>query len=175
MRGRTAHRSDVLPGGLAVRQLEFQPQPIASVRTGRSGIKWVGLLVSGVGVFASGLLIGISSGATQPAAAPAPTVTQLPSSTATVTATTTVNMPGPTTVITETVSAAPFAQPHSVPAGTPIASATVAATAVPEAPVEQVYYPNCAAARAAGAAPVYSGEPGYGTHLDRDRDGIGCE
>lgn len=39
----------------------------------------------------------------------------------------------------------------------------------------QVYYPNCAAARAAGAAPVRRGQPGYGTHLDRDRDGIGCE
>lgn len=36
-------------------------------------------------------------------------------------------------------------------------------------------YRNCAAARAAGAAPVYSGQPGYGIHLDRDRDGIGCE
>lgn len=38
-----------------------------------------------------------------------------------------------------------------------------------------VYYSNCSAARAAGAAPVYVGEPGYGTHLDRDRDGVGCE
>lgn len=38
-----------------------------------------------------------------------------------------------------------------------------------------VYYPNCAAARAAGAAPVRRGEPGYGRHLDRDNDGIGCE
>ena len=38
-----------------------------------------------------------------------------------------------------------------------------------------VYYKNCDAARAAGAAPVYAGQPGYGTHLDRDRDGIGCE
>lgn len=36
-------------------------------------------------------------------------------------------------------------------------------------------YRNCAAARAAGAAPVRRGEPGYGTHLDRDNDGIGCE
>lgn len=36
-------------------------------------------------------------------------------------------------------------------------------------------YPNCAAARAAGAAPVYAGTPGYGRHLDRDGDGIGCE
>ncbi len=38
-----------------------------------------------------------------------------------------------------------------------------------------VYYRNCAAARAAGAAPVYRGQPGYGRHLDRDNDGIGCE
>lgn len=34
---------------------------------------------------------------------------------------------------------------------------------------------NCAAARAAGAAPVRRGEPGYGRHLDRDGDGVGCE
>ena len=37
------------------------------------------------------------------------------------------------------------------------------------------YYPNCAAARAAGAAPVRRGQPGYGRHLDRDGDGVGCE
>ena len=34
---------------------------------------------------------------------------------------------------------------------------------------------NCAAARAAGAAPVRRGDPGYGRHLDRDGDGVGCE
>lgn len=39
----------------------------------------------------------------------------------------------------------------------------------------QSYYQNCTAARAAGAAPVYSGDPGYGPHLDRDGDGVGCE
>lgn len=38
-----------------------------------------------------------------------------------------------------------------------------------------VYYPNCAAARAAGAAPVRVGQPGYAKHLDRDGDGKGCE
>lgn len=37
------------------------------------------------------------------------------------------------------------------------------------------YYANCSAARAAGAAPVHVGEPGYGRHLDRDGDGVGCE
>lgn len=36
-------------------------------------------------------------------------------------------------------------------------------------------YANCAAARAAGAAPVRRGDPGYGPHLDRDNDGVGCE
>ncbi|HEX6259063.1 MAG TPA: excalibur calcium-binding domain-containing protein [Woeseiaceae bacterium] len=34
---------------------------------------------------------------------------------------------------------------------------------------------NCSEARAAGAAPVRRGDPGYGRHLDRDNDGIGCE
>ena len=34
---------------------------------------------------------------------------------------------------------------------------------------------NCAEARAAGAAPVRRGDPGYGRHLDRDGDGVGCE
>ena len=38
-----------------------------------------------------------------------------------------------------------------------------------------VYYKNCTEAWAAGAAPVKVGEPGYGKHLDRDGDGIGCE
>lgn len=39
----------------------------------------------------------------------------------------------------------------------------------------KVYYPNCAAARAAGVAPIYRRQPGYGTHLDRDGDGKACE
>ena len=36
-------------------------------------------------------------------------------------------------------------------------------------------FANCAAARAAGAAPVRRGSPGYGPRLDRDGDGVGCE
>jgi Excalibur calcium-binding domain len=42
-------------------------------------------------------------------------------------------------------------------------------------PDDNVYYRNCSAARAAGAAPVRAGDPGYAPHLDRDRDGVGCE
>jgi hypothetical protein len=36
-------------------------------------------------------------------------------------------------------------------------------------------FANCSEARAAGAAPVRRGDPGYGSHLDRDNDGVGCE
>ncbi|MDR7329860.1 excalibur calcium-binding domain-containing protein [Corynebacterium guangdongense] len=43
------------------------------------------------------------------------------------------------------------------------------------APQQSTYFQNCSAARAAGAAPVYRGNPGYGSHLDRDGDGVGCE
>lgn len=38
-----------------------------------------------------------------------------------------------------------------------------------------VSYENCADARAQGATPVRRGDPGYGRHLDRDGDGIGCD
>jgi len=37
------------------------------------------------------------------------------------------------------------------------------------------YYQNCSAARAAGAAPILFGEPGYRPALDRDGDGVACE
>jgi len=37
------------------------------------------------------------------------------------------------------------------------------------------YYANCTAARAAGVTPIYRGEPGYSSKLDRDGDGVACE
>ena len=36
-------------------------------------------------------------------------------------------------------------------------------------------YSSCAQARAAGAAPLYEGDPGYNPRLDRDKDGVACE
>ncbi|ASP31770.1 hypothetical protein CHH26_12985 [Qipengyuania flava] len=36
-------------------------------------------------------------------------------------------------------------------------------------------YRNCREARAAGAAPLYRGQPGYGAHMDGDGDGVACE
>ncbi|GAA5227013.1 excalibur calcium-binding domain-containing protein [Paeniglutamicibacter antarcticus] len=37
------------------------------------------------------------------------------------------------------------------------------------------YYKNCTAVRAAGADPIYRGDPGYSSKLDRDGDGVACE
>jgi hypothetical protein len=50
----------------------------------------------------------------------------------------------------------------------------------PEDPVVQtgaaeVHFRNCDAAWAAGAAPIYIGEPGYESRMDGDHDGIACE
>ncbi|MGW1782956.1 excalibur calcium-binding domain-containing protein [Streptomyces sp. NPDC002143] len=97
----------------------------------------------------------------------------------------------PRPTVTVTTTATETAVPE--PAGTTTATATVTATktvkvtekaAANENTTEDddaaadsgsVYYDNCTAARAAGAAPVHAGDPGYGRHLDRDGDGTGCE
>ncbi|MFW2241775.1 GmrSD restriction endonuclease domain-containing protein [Rhodococcus opacus] len=86
-------------------------------------------------------------GAATPAVAPAPSTATVPEA---------VPAPAP----------APVPAPAPAPAPVPF---------VDTAPPSDVYYKNCSAAKAAGAAPVHLGEPGYGTHLDRDGDGVGCE
>ena len=45
----------------------------------------------------------------------------------------------------------------------------------PDPQTPAAYYANCAAARAAGAAPLLIGQPGYRAPLDRDHDGVACE
>jgi len=85
------------------------------------------------------------------------------------------------------VTKAPAPAPKPV-APAPVAPAPVEAPVVAPAPVVQapvdqapapeesfVFYQNCAAARAAGAAPIMAGQPGYSRKLDRDGDGIACE
>lgn len=67
-----------------------------------------------------------------------------------------------------TLFAAPLSQSVQLVAARP---------AAPRAPtiVSTWSFRNCAAARAAGAAPLYRGKPGYGAHMDGDGDGIACE
>lgn len=57
------------------------------------------------------------------------------------------------------------------------ASSLAVATGVKRArePQEGDYWHGCNDARAAGTAPIYSGEPGYREGLDGDADGIACE
>ncbi|MEI7593947.1 MAG: excalibur calcium-binding domain-containing protein [Actinomycetes bacterium] len=66
--------------------------------------------------------------------------------------------PTPTTIPVTPVTTAPSASASSQPG---VASTT--------------YFANCTAARAAGVAPLHTGQPGYRSGLDRDGDGIACE
>ena len=73
-------------------------------------------------------------------------------------------------LVAREAAAAAAQAPQAVTRPAPAASAPAAAPAP-----TSTYYKNCDTARAAGAAPVRTGDPGYGGHLDRDGDGIGCE
>jgi hypothetical protein len=82
----------------------------------------------------------------------------------------------PAPVAPAPVPPAPAAQAPVPAAPAPVAPAPVVPAPVPAAPAPAaVYYANCAAARAAGAAPIYVGSPGYRPALDRDSDGVACE
>lgn len=68
--------------------------------------------------------------------------------------------------------AAAAKQAAQAPAPAPVA--VPAAPAPVQAPAA-AYYANCTAAKAAGAAPLYRGQAGYSSSLDRDGDGVACE
>lgn len=58
----------------------------------------------------------------------------------------------------------------------PVAAGPATVQKAPVAkPGGSVVYKNCDAVRAAGAAPILAGQPGYSTKLDKDGDGVGCE
>ena len=85
----------------------------------------------------------------------------------------------PATTTTVATTAAPAPSTTAVralvaPASTE-APTTSTAPAPPPTAAPSAYYENCTAAWNAGAAPVRTSDPGYGSHLDRDGDGIGCE
>ena len=118
-----------------------------------------------------------------PTPSPSPTPTPTPSPTPTPTPTPTPS-PSPTT---QAPTSEPPIQPlmqESEPTSEPeptteeetqAGGGAAAPAPAPEPKQEITYYDNCTAARAAGAAPLYQGEPGYRPALDRDKDGIACE
>ncbi|MDX3559056.1 excalibur calcium-binding domain-containing protein [Streptomyces europaeiscabiei] len=110
-----------------------------------------------------------SPSSVSPTTSPPDVPTSRPAVTETATVTATA-VPVPEETVTETVEQEP-AEPDPV-APEPVEPEPADPTTAPPA---DVYYENCDAARAAGAAPVHAGDPGYGPHLDRDGDGVGCE
>ncbi|WP_404949996.1 excalibur calcium-binding domain-containing protein [Streptomyces sp. ARC12] len=78
-------------------------------------------------------------------------------------------VPAATAVVRITVTAP---APETTPPKNPTPAGNASKPPKDPAPA---YYENCDAARAAGAAPVEEGDPGYAPHLDRDGDGVGCE
>lgn len=66
------------------------------------------------------------------------------------------------------------ATPRPAPAYTP-PTTTYTPPPVEDPAPSSVYYANCSAVRAAGADPIYAGQPGYSSKLDRDGDGVACE
>lgn len=83
--------------------------------------------------------------------------------------------PAPAPVVEPEPEPEPVVEPVAVQPEPAPAEPAPAPAPVEQAPVETVYYENCAAVRAAGAAPIYAGQPGYSKKLDRDGDGVGCE
>ena len=81
----------------------------------------------------------------------------------------------PLTTVTEPPATTRATTALTSPPVTRAPTATTEATAPTATRPSSVSYANCTAVRAAGAAPIYRGEPGYGAHLDRDNDGIACE
>jgi hypothetical protein len=93
-------------------------------------------------------------------------------------------VPAPTTTAPapRTTAAVPKPAPQPapkaavvVPVPVPVPVPAPAPVPVPAPQPESVYYKNCDAARAAGAAPILRGQPGYAPKLDRDGDGVACD
>lgn len=73
------------------------------------------------------------------------------------------------------VEVTPAPEPPAVTPSPQYTAPQPEAVAAPAPSVSDVYYANCTAVRAAGAAPIYPGQPGFRQAFDRDNDGIGCE
>jgi hypothetical protein len=88
--------------------------------------------------------------------------------------------PGPTAVPTPTTATQPSIPATDTSPGLnttaiPRAALPTPLVTAPPPGATSTYYSNCAAARAAGAAPLRRGDPGYRPGLDRDGDGVACE
>ena len=124
---------------------EQLPVVVATRRRSRSRTPlWVGVGIVTL-LVVIGAVVGLTRVGTPPAAAVA----------------------APTRVTTAPYTVAPVADQ---PAVAPSREAAPSTTSKPSV----VYYKNCGAALAEGAAPIQRGEPGYRSGLDPDGDGVAC-
>jgi len=78
----------------------------------------------------------------------------------------------------EPATVEPEPQPEPEPAveePEPVADEPAPPAPAPEPAPARVHFSSCKQAREAGAAPLYRGDPGYSSKLDRDNDGVACE
>ena len=138
------------------------------------------------GVLAGALLLtGCSSSIRAPKVTPSASSSSTSASASASVSATPSSSPTPSASATPSPTVIPSPVPTTeAPAQAPAAeapSAQAPAAPVSEAPAQQapaqssVYYKNCDAVRAAGAAPLHRGEPGYRPGLDSDGDGVACE
>jgi hypothetical protein len=98
------------------------------------------------------------------------TTTTTPLTSATVTRTTRVTVPAKVSTVTVTPK---IRKAVDVPTKASSKKTTKAKPTTEGAAT--AYYADCSAARAADAAPLRVGDPGYRSGLDRDGDGVACE
>jgi hypothetical protein len=132
-----------------------------------------GVLVGLIVVFFVGLIASCGFGAALGSTSGADPTPSPSTVTVTVTAVETVTVaPSEPPAASATPSDAGPAEPAEPQ---PTATREAAPVPPPAPPPAEAYYANCTQARAAGAAPLYVGEPGYRKALDRDGDGVACE
>lgn len=162
----------------------YPPRPTAPVRQPplqRSANVGKVAALAAIPAFVLGVGIGgartAEGGSSTPQTVPSPVVTVVYEPTPVPTLVPTVvyePTPVPTLVPTFIYTTAPQ-EPSGSDGGGAAPAADPAPAPAPEPAPAGAYYRNCRAAREAGAAPLYVGDPGYRSELDRDGDGVACE
>lgn len=164
------------------------------IHAATAGVLAGALLLTGCSSSARAPKVTPSASSSSTSASASPSASATPSSSPTPSASATPSeSPSPTVTpspvpTTEAPAQAPAAEVHSAQApASPVSEAPAQPVQqaptqeAPAQPVQQapaqssVYYETCADARAAGAAPLHRGEPGYRPGLDKDGDGVACE
>ena len=155
---------------------------------------FIGLLVLGGVLQACGVAPAaptVTSGPVQPLSETSPTSSAAATTTATATPTPQpvtaaqglVGKPAPSQgkvhaapkVVTTSAAARPAPKPAVQQPPAPRPAPKPAPQPVAQPAPKSASYANCAAVKAAAAAPLYRGQPGYSSKLDRDGDGVACE